>query len=173
VTTGDSDDVVPSWSRDGHWIYFASNRTEDYQVWKVPAEGGEAVQVTKQGGFAAFEPHDRRYVYYAKNIDAPGIWRVPFDGGEEAPVLDQPKVGWWGYWALVDEGIYYVNTEVSSHPTHEFFSFADGRRKQIAAMEKEGPYLSPGLAVSPDQRSILYKQVNQNVNDITMVENFR
>jgi len=62
---------------------------------------------------------------------------------------------------------------VRTHPTIEFFSFADGRRKQIAAMEKEGPILSPGLAISPDQRSILYTQVDQNVSDITLVENFR
>lgn len=44
---------MPSWSRDGHWLYFASNRSGDDQVWRVPATGGEAVQVTKQGGFAA------------------------------------------------------------------------------------------------------------------------
>jgi serine/threonine protein kinase/Tol biopolymer transport system component len=173
VTTGESDDVVPSWSKDEHWIYFASNRTGENQVWKAPAEGGEAVQVTRKGGFAAFESSDGKYLYYAKYNGEPGIWRVPVDGGEETQVLDQPGAGWWGYWALVDGGIYYVNTEVLSHPTLEFFSFTDGRSKQIAAMEKGGSCLSPGLAVSPDQRSILYTQVDQNVSDITLVENFR
>jgi Tol biopolymer transport system component len=173
VTTGDSDDAVPSWSRDGRLIYFASNRTGENQVWKVPAEGGEAVQVTKKGGFAAFESPDGRYVYYAKNLNVPGIWRVPVDGGEETRVLDQPKGGYWGYWAVVDGGIYFANMEVLSRPIIEFFSFANGRRKQIATMEKGGAIWTPGLAVSPDQRSILYTQVDQNVSDITLVENFR
>jgi Tol biopolymer transport system component len=173
VTTGTADDVVPSWSRDGRWIYFASNRTGENQLWKVPAEGGEAVQVTKKGGFAAFESRDSRYLYYAKYNGEPGIWRVPVDGGEEIPVLDQPRAGCWGYWALVDAGIYYINIEMRSLPTLEFFSFADGRRKQIAQMEKGISKWSPGLAVSPDQRSILYTQVDQNVSDITLVENFR
>jgi Tol biopolymer transport system component len=173
ITTGTSDDVVPSWSRDGRWIYFASNRSGENQVWKAPAEGGEAVQVTKKGGFAAFESPDGRYVYYAKSVGAPGIWRVPVGGGEETQVLDQPGAGCWGYWALVNEGIYYVNTEVWSHPTLEFFSFADRRRKQIAVMEKGISIWSPGLAISPDQRWILYTQVDQNVSDITLVENFR
>jgi Tol biopolymer transport system component len=173
ITTGTSDDVVPSWSRDGRWIYFVSNRTGDNQVWKVPAEGGEAVQVTKKGGFAAFESPDGRYLYYAKNLNAPGIWRVPVDGGEETQVLDQPRAGYWGYWALVDGGIYYVNTEVKSHPTIEFFSFATGRRKQLAVMEKAASLWMPGLAVSPDQRSILYAQVDRDESDINLVENFR
>ena len=58
VTTEPSDDVVPSWSNDGRWIYFASKRTGRWEVWKAPADGGQPVQVTKHGGFAAFESRD-------------------------------------------------------------------------------------------------------------------
>jgi Tol biopolymer transport system component len=172
LTTGTSDDVIPSWSRDGRWIYFASDRTGDRQVWKVPAEGGEAVQVTKQGGFAAFESPDGKFIYYAK-FDSPGLWRVAVEGGEEAPVLDQPKLGYWGYWAVVDGGIYFVNVEVKQHPVIEFFSFATGRVRQIAAMEKEAVLGSPGFAISPDGRWILYAEVDQSGGDIILVENFQ
>ena len=66
MTTEPSDDVVPSWSNDGRWIYFASKRTGRWEVWKAPADGGQAVQVTKHGGFAAFESRDGQSVYYAK-----------------------------------------------------------------------------------------------------------
>jgi hypothetical protein len=142
-------------------------------VWKVPAEGGEAMQVTKMGGFAAFESPDARYVYYAKGQNAPGIWRVPVEGGEETQVLDQPIAGGWGYWAVVDSGIYFINIEVKSHPILEFFSFVTGQVKQITAMEKEVGKWNPGFAVSPDQRSILYTQIDQDESDIILVENFR
>ena len=44
---------MPSWSRDGQWIYFASNRTGSWQVWKVKAASDEshasAVQVDASG----------------------------------------------------------------------------------------------------------------------------
>ena len=171
LTTETSDDVIPSWSRDGRWIYFASTRTGDHQVWKVPAEGGEPVQVTKRGGFAAFESPDGKFVYYTTH--KPGIWKVAVEGGEEVLVLNQPKLGYWGYWAVVDGGIYFVNVEVKLHPTIEFFSFATGRVRQIAAMEKEAVLASRGLAISPDGRWILYAQVDQSGGDITLVENFR
>ena len=171
LTTETSDDVIPSWSRDGRWIYFASNRTGDDQVWKVSAEGGEAVQVTKQGGFAAFESPDGKFVYYT--MHKPGLWRVAVEGGEEARVLDQPKLGYWGYWAVVNGGIYFVNVEVKQHPVIEFFSFATGRVRQIATMEKEAVLASPGFAISPDGRGILYAQVDQSGGDIILVENFQ
>ncbi|HSA93477.1 MAG TPA: winged helix-turn-helix domain-containing protein, partial [Terriglobales bacterium] len=40
LTSGDFNHVVPSWSRDGQWIYFASDRSGSWQVWKMPAAGG-------------------------------------------------------------------------------------------------------------------------------------
>jgi Tol biopolymer transport system component len=172
LTTEASDDNVPSWSRDGRWIYFASNRSGTRQVWKMPAEGGQAVQVTKQGGFAAFESPDGKFVYYAK-FDSPGLWRVGVESGEEALVLDQPKAGYWDYWAVVDAGIYFVNAEVVSRPTIEFYSFATRRVRQIAAMEKEAYKWSPGFAISPDGRSILCTSMDQSGSDIMLAENFR
>ena len=33
-------DFVPSWSRDGQWIYFGSDR-EGTEIWKVPVSGGD------------------------------------------------------------------------------------------------------------------------------------
>ena len=108
----------------------------------MPAEGGQAVQVTKQGGFAAFESRDGQSVYYAKSLSVKGLWRVPVDGGEEAPVLEFPKVGYWGYWALAEKGIYFVNT----HGGHalEFFDFATRRVVHVASLEKRRCKSSPG-----------------------------
>jgi Tol biopolymer transport system component len=172
VTTEASDDVVPSWSSDGRWIYFVSNRTGRSEVWKVPARGGQAVQVTKQGGFAAFESADGRWLYYAKGLNVAGLWKVPVDGGEEAPVLEFPKPGYWGYWAVVAKGIYFVNTTARPHAL-EFFDFATRRTRQLAKLEHPAPPFVAGLAVSPDERTVLYSQQDQRNSDIMLVENFR
>ena len=134
VTVERSNDVVPSWSRDGRWVYFASsNLGADWQVWKVPAEGGKATQVTKRGGFAAFESPDGKFIYYAK-LDSPGLWRISVEGGEESLVLDSPEEGYWGYWVVMEQGIYSVDPGATPHAAIEFFSFATGRVTQVAAL---------------------------------------
>ncbi len=172
LTTENSDDVAPSWSNDGRWIYFASNRTGRSEVWKVPADGGDAVQVTKQGGFAAFESLDGQSIYYAKGLNVNGLWRAGVGGGEEVQVLEFPKVKYWGYWALTDKGIYFVNTVTRPHAL-EFFNFATRRISHVASLEQEAQPNEPGLAVSPDGRSILYVRQDQKNSDLVLVENFR
>jgi Tol biopolymer transport system component/serine/threonine protein kinase len=170
LTMGTSNNYVPSWSRDGKWICFASDRTGAWQTWKMPAEGGQAVQVTKKGGFAAFESPDGKTLYYAKGLDAPGLWKLPLQGGEETPVLEQLGAGYWGYWAVVQDGIYFydVNTKAI-----EFFSFATHKITEIAKPEKAPATFNPGLAVSPDGRWLLYAQIDEDTSHIMLVENFR
>jgi dipeptidyl aminopeptidase/acylaminoacyl peptidase len=48
-------DPVPG--PDGEWFYVVANRTHpgNYEVYRVPAEGGELAQVTSLGGVVAFE----------------------------------------------------------------------------------------------------------------------
>ena len=172
ITTETSNDVVPSWSRSGRFVYFASNRTGTRpEIWKAPVAGGEAQQVTKQGGFAAFESPDGKYLYYAK-LDVAGLWRIPVEGGQESLVLDQLKPREWGYWAVADEGIYFINSDSKPHATIEFLAFATSRLTSIATIEKEPINWASNLAVSPDGRWILYTQVDQSDSDIMLMENF-
>ena len=103
---------------------------------KLQLAGGDGQQVTKQGGFAAFESSDGKYLYYAK-LDVAGLWRIPVEGGEESLVLDQLKPREWGYWAVADGGIYFINSESKPHATIEFFTFATTRVTPIATIEKE------------------------------------
>ena len=130
LTTEPADDLRPSISRDGRWVYFVSNRSGRMQVWKTPAEGGQALQVTKGGGGEAFESFDAKWLYYFRyHSSREGIWRLPVVGGEEEPVFDHPAG--WGYWALLENGICFVNRKATPRPAIEFFNFAN-RRTQPA-----------------------------------------
>jgi Tol biopolymer transport system component len=171
LTDETSEEVTPSWSRDGRWIYFASKRSGRWEVWKSVAEGGAAVQVTRRGGIRAFEAPDGKFIYYIKS-DGPGIWRVPVNGGEEEVVVESYKVG-WGNWAVVDDGIYFIKEDAKAGAAIAFYNFATRQVNAVAALGKVQIWLE-GLAVSPDRQSILYTRVDPgNTGNITLVENFR
>jgi dipeptidyl aminopeptidase/acylaminoacyl peptidase len=46
LTSSPENDNSPDWSRDGRYVYFISSRGGAAQVWRLPAAGGEAEQVT-------------------------------------------------------------------------------------------------------------------------------
>ena len=46
LTANPADDLTPVYSHDGRWIYFCSMRSGRWELWKMPAEGGEATQIT-------------------------------------------------------------------------------------------------------------------------------
>jgi len=173
LTREPSYDVMPSWSRDGRWVYFCSNRSGAFQIWKVPADGGQAIQVTKQGGFEAFESSDGELLYYTKGRGPGGIWQMPVAGDEERQVPELLSAGYWRYWAVLNDGIYFVAPVASARPAINFFSFATHRVMQLGVLERDPLQGPPGLTVSPDGRWVLYAQVDQSVSDIMLVEHFR
>src|SRR5258708_20136885 len=77
LTEDSSDEVRPSWSRGGRWIYFGSKRTGDWQVWKSPAEGGKAVQVPQQGGREALQSFAVNLVSSPKALSFPRSSTLP------------------------------------------------------------------------------------------------
>jgi Tol biopolymer transport system component/DNA-binding winged helix-turn-helix (wHTH) protein len=163
-----SDNVNASWSRDGRWIYFTSNRAGNWQIWKVSSEGGEAVQLTKQGGFGPFESPDGKFVYYAKTPSDPDIWRVPSSGGEESAISPKIHLQLWRDWALVDKGIFFVPQRSVPNSALKFFDFATGRISTVATIEKPGEWIS----ASADGRFILYHQFDELETGIMLLENF-
>ena len=140
----------------------------------MPAEGGEAVRVTKNGGFEAVVAPDGKTLYYSKRYsrDWVHIWRMPLAGGDETQVF--PRAIHPRYWTLTERGIYFIPSDWSSSPAIEFFSFVTGRVTQSVALEKPPTrFGNPGFTISPDGRWMLCALVQQDTSDIMLVENFR
>jgi len=96
---------------------------------------------------------------------------MPTDGGEESELISSLEPGYWGYWAVVEDGIYYLDT--TAKPGIAFFNFTTRRTTRVFDLENRPAREAPGLAVSPDKGTILYTQVDALRTDITLVENFR
>ena len=173
LTTDPADDMMPSWSRDGQWVYFGSRRSGRMEIWKISAAGGQAVQLTRNGGAVALESVDGRFVYYTKgHRPTTSLWRIPVDGGEESRVLE--SVIWFNF-VVVEQGIYFIPALNADDPdggySIQFFDFALGKVKTVAPLPT--PRIWFGLAVSPDERTILYAQIDDISSDLMLIEGFR
>jgi len=163
-------DKWPSWSRDGQSLYFNSMRNGRDDIWKMPAKGGEPVQITRHEGDAPQESPDGRFVYYEKGWPSHcSVWKAPAAGGEEVKVLDSTHP--YGGWTVGKQGIYFFTTpDGQGRSDICLYKFATGKIGKILTIERNVGYR---IAVSPDDRAILYAQYDQEGSDIMLVENFR
>jgi Tol biopolymer transport system component len=162
----DADNVVPSWSQDGKSIYFASKRMgESFQIWKAPVTGGVPVQVTKQGGYAPVESGG--FLYYSRGLEQAAIWRLPLAGNEETLVLETPGLSSYNQWEVTWKGIYFIDSKTHQKATIVFFNFTTKNIMPIWTMEKS-PWA--GIAVSPDGKTLVYPQNDQDEYNITVLK---
>jgi serine/threonine protein kinase len=182
LTDHPADDLVPSWSRDGQSIYFGSTRSGRYEIWRMSARGGEPVQVTHHGGTYAKESIDRQYIYYGRTLPVTGVWRVPVTGGEEVEVVS--RLASYGNFAVASDGLYFEERLPGNPLGHtpdftpftrleaaiDFLSFATGKISRVLTLDRHAGH---GLDLSPDERTLLFAQMDAFTEDLMLVENFR
>ena len=171
ITTDPSEEITSEWSRDARWIYFASNRSGAYQIWKVPPEGGKALQITREGGVTAREGADG-YVYYGDWHDPQikGIWRVSPSGGQETLVVEREIAL---FFDLTDRGIYFIDLDAKPTANICFYEFATKRITILAPVHKDPQFgVGDGVTVSPDGKCLAYDG-GIVTSDIMMIDNFR
>lgn len=168
--------VVPSWSHDGKSIYYASNGTGSWQVWRKAVAGGEAEQITQGGGFASMEDSGGRYLYFSKRNGRGGVWRIPLTGGEEEVVIANLSAAMWGSWTLSPSGIYFIDYDpvTAGGPGKiEFFDFASRARKLVATTTRMPAMWDLSLAVSPDGSELLFTQLDHVGTELYLIDHFR
>lgn len=168
-TVPGADNLAPSWSRDGKWIYFASKKGDaPFEIWKVPFKGGTPVQITKDGGIGAVESSDG-YLYYSK-YETQGVWKMPLSGGPEVRIWDHPAGSEWFNWAVGAKGIYVVNFATAHAARVDYFEFATRKTIPITTLDKPVGW---GLALAPDGKSLLYVEAEFAESTIMLVKNIR
>ena len=166
VSSGAYDDSLPTWSRDGKWICFTSDRTGRPEIWRVPAGGGQAHQITQNGGWLGIESRDGNTLFYSYQTT---LYAKRLDDGAEERILDSVSTP---HFAPVEDGIYYIGWSGSNTRQYSlrFYDFATRTSRLLTNVEGIG---AVGFSVSPDRKTILYCAGVHPVYDLMMIENFR
>ena len=108
------------------------------------------------------------------------IHMIDLQGGIESPVAGMPRVATDDLWTVGRNGIYFVPADGSTVWSY-FFVPADGSNVSyfdLATKKFHQVFRSPrgfghGLALSPDERFILYALPSKERADIMLMENYR
>ena len=172
LTHGPGDESVPSFSRDGQWVYFHSEREGRGQIWRVPAAGGAEEQVTRHGaGRGAIESADAQTLFFKRGDGDSPLVALPLAGGAEW-VVAACVLAWPGAFDVVDSGVYYPDCRAEDPVLHRLDP-ASGRDEALGTLDKWERWADGTIAVSPDGRTILYPKTVREGSDLKLIENFR
>ena len=134
---------------DGRWIYFMSSRSGQRQIWKMAENGGDAVQVTKNGGVVPYPSPDGNFLYYSERAGQGegngmgGLRRMRLADGHDEQVL--PSITFLNA-ALTRDGIYFIpRADAGGHSVY-FFCFQTNKASPL--LHLSGP-VSEGLPFRP------------------------
>lgn len=173
--------LIPRWSRNGGSIYYrcgasarivemAREMYADVNVCRIPVGGGEVERFIRARAAVAEESPDGKWVYFSGDGGAGGtpLRRMPSTGGEAELVL--PEVAGRNF-VVLEKGIWYLTPSTREGSLIRYYDFA--RRSSRTVYRTARPVFA-GMTVSPDQRRILFTQIDRpGTFDLMLVDHFR
>ena len=169
LTSEPSSEQNPAWSRDGRWIYFSSNRSGVFQIWKMSlGSPSQLEQITYAGGTNPRESTDGARLFYVRREGSSlEIWSTGVNGGTETRVVGPIRS--LSGWAPGSDGIYFIQP---AGPI-AFYRFATGVTTPIVELPRESSPYNPGMTLSPDGKWLLYARMDRSGADIMLVDNYQ
>ena len=139
-------------------------------IWKVPAEGGTAVQLTSVGTYPQ-ESSDGERVFYIAGGNEMELWSVSVNGGDEHREEGMPNLVNNISWIPYQDGIYFIDGP-PAHFTIKYFNFSDRKTVPVIQIPRVS-FLCCGIAVTHNKDTLLFSGLDQVKSDIMLAENFR
>ena len=153
------------WSPDGKTLAFVGQRNGDFDIYAIPAAGGEETRVTTAKGLddgPEYSP-DGKYIYF--NSERTGhmqIWRMKPDGSEQEQVFSDDLNNWFPHISPDGQWMAFLTYEpdVKGHPENKdvmlrLMSLADRKIMVLAKLfGGQGTINVPSW--SPDSKKLAF-----------------
>lgn len=114
------------WSADDKYLVYTAERNGAYNIYRIPAEGGEEVQLTDTPTLddgPEYSP-DGKYIYFnSTRTGSMQIWRMDPDGGNQTQITDDKYNNWFPHISPDGQWIVYIafppEVPAGSHPFYE------------------------------------------------------
>jgi TolB protein len=142
--TSKSPSYFHGWSPDGKTITFCGERGGRFDVYTIPAAGGEEVQLTKNAGHndgPEYSP-DGKYIYFNSNrTGREQIWRVHPDGTGLERVTNDDTNDWFPHFSPDGKWMVFLSypPDVTGHPQNKnvmlrIMQMSDGTIKPLTRL---------------------------------------
>jgi Tol biopolymer transport system component len=86
------------WSPDGKFLVYTGGRNDEYDIYRIPVEGGEEVQLTRFEGLddgPEYAPDGRHIYFNSVRSGTMQIWRMGADGSNPEQVTNDEYNNWF------------------------------------------------------------------------------
>ncbi len=126
VVTDKSPSYWHGWSPDGKFLLYTGERNKEYDIYRMPVEGGTEVRLTNAPGLddgSEYSP-DGKYIYFNSNrTGTMQIWRMKADGSDQEQVTFDDYNDWFPHISPDGKSIIFIsypNTVASGdHPYYK------------------------------------------------------
>jgi Tol biopolymer transport system component len=155
------------WSPDGKYLIYTAERNGDFDIYRIPAAGGEEVNLTKSKGLddgSEYSPDGRTIYFNSVRSGSMQLWRMKADGSNPEQVTNDEYNNWFPHVSPDGKWIVFLSFGKDVRPDdHPFYKrvylrlmpIAGGQPKVIAYVYGgQGTINVPSW--SPDSRRVAF-----------------